>query len=67
MLRVKNKKTKKIIRKQKSKEWWLNWIQKLYETKFLGMKLKKKKLQKALQAKQIVIKRMRTKINRNRN
>jgi hypothetical protein len=42
MLRVKNKKTKKIIRKQKSKEWWLNWIQKLYETKILGMKLKKK-------------------------
>jgi hypothetical protein len=43
MLRVKNKKkTKKIIRKQKSKEWGLNWIQKLYETKFLGMKLKKK-------------------------
>jgi hypothetical protein len=41
MLRVKNKKTKKIIRKQKSKEWGLNWIQKLYETKFLGMKLKK--------------------------
>jgi len=66
MLRVKNKKTKKIIRKQKSKEWGLNWIQKLYETKFLGMKLKKK-LQKVLQAKQIVIKRMRTKINRNRN
>ena len=30
------------------------------------MKLKKK-LQKVLQAKQIVIKRMRTKINRNRN
>jgi hypothetical protein len=67
MLRVKNKKTKKIIRKQKSKEWWLNWIQKLYEKKILGMKLKKKKLQKVLQAKQIVIKRMRTKINRNRN
>jgi len=42
MLRVKNKKKiKKIIRKQKSKEWGLNWIQKLYETKFLGMKLKK--------------------------
>jgi len=29
--------------------------------------IKKKKLQKVLQAKQIVIKRMRTKINRNRN
>jgi len=66
MLRVKNKKTKKIIRKQKSNEWRLNWIQKLYETKFLGMKLKKK-LQKVLQAKQIVTKRMRTKINRNKN
>jgi hypothetical protein len=39
---------------------------KLYETKCLGVKFLKK-IQKVLQAKQIVIKRMRTKINRNRN
>jgi len=39
-------KTKKRVKhkKKQSKEWESNWIQKLNETKCLGMNLKKKKL-----------------------
>ena len=41
-MREKTKTKGKTQKKKQSKEWELNWIQKLNETKCLGMNLKKK-------------------------
>jgi len=43
---MREKTKKKVKHKKKSKEWELNWIQKLNETKCLGMNLKKKNFKK---------------------
>jgi hypothetical protein len=46
------KKVKHKKKKKQSKEWESNWIQKLNETKCLGMNLKKKTL-KSIESKTI--------------
>jgi hypothetical protein len=66
MLRVKNKKNQENNKKTKIKRMRTELNTKTIWNKIFRYEIKKK-LQKILQAKQIVIKRMRTKNNRNKN
>ena len=54
MNKIKNKINQENDKKKsQSKEWWSNWIQKLNEIKYWGMKFKKNQLKNTLKAKQM--------------